>query len=117
MKSLWTGWICFLLLSVGLADAGAQTGPRPLRIGAVVDGPWERNVELYQALDGILRDVLGARVDVRILDGRMQEGDWTLAGVRAVDDRLLARPDVDMIIAMGVIASHDLATRGPLPKP
>ncbi len=110
-------WIGLFLLVIGTVQAPAQGGARPLRIGAVVDGPWERNRELYQVLEGTLHEVLGTSVDVRIVGGRMQEGDWTLAGIRRLDDRLLADPGVDLIIGMGVIVSQDLATRGPLTKP
>lgn len=117
MTFIRTSWIAAFLLLIAAAQVAAQGSSRQLRIGAIVDGPWERNDELYQVLEGALHEVLGKSVDVRIVQGKMQEGDWTLAGIRRLNDRLLADNDVDLIVAMGVIASQDLATRGPLPKP
>lgn len=117
MKTLRIVWAYLTLVLFVGSNLSGQTPVRPLRIAAVVDGPWERNSEIYQALNGILREVLSSRTDVRIVNDRMQEGDWTLSGVRKLNSRLLADPGVDLIVAMGVIASHDLATRGPLPKP
>ena len=117
MKTLHIVWFALALLAIVDNSTSGQTAGRPLRIGAVVDGPWERNGEIYQALDGLLREVLGNSVALHIVEGRMLEGDWTLAGIRKLDDRLLADPGVDLIIGMGVIVSNDLAKRGPLPKP
>src|SRR5512140_50550 len=117
MKHLWIVRAGLALLLLWAMNAPGQTAGHPLRIALVVDGPWERNGEIFQAFDGILHEVLGSGVDVRIVDGRMQEADWTLAGVRKLNTRLLVDPGVDLIVAMGVIASQDLATRGSLPKP
>ncbi len=91
--------------------------PRQVRIAVVADGPWERNVEMQELLARSISDVFGKDAPVAIDPGKVRVGDWTLAGVRAINDRLLADPDVDMILGMGLIASQDLATRGALPKP
>ena len=37
--------------------------------------------------------------------------------MEAVIDRLLADPEVDLLLALGVLSSNELALRGPLPKP
>ncbi len=103
--------------------AGAATAahgmplPRQVRIAVVSDGPWERNGEMKELLDRSIMEVFGKEAAVAIDPGKIFVGDWTLAGIRAINNRLLADPDVDMILGMGLIASQDLATRGPLPKP
>ncbi len=112
--------LLFLLLLA--APPSLSAGPsaplhRPLRIAAVADGPWERNQEFYFLLKGILNEVLGGQTPVTFYGNAMLEADWTLPGVRRINDRLLADTSVDMILGMGVLTSHDLATRGPLPKP
>lgn len=94
----------------------AQT-PRSLRIAVVGDGPWERNEEMRMLIEKGIREVVGRDAPVSFPPGKYLIGDWTLAGVHAIDDRLLADPEVDMVLGMGLIASQDLATRGPLPKP
>jgi outer membrane protein TolC/ABC-type uncharacterized transport system substrate-binding protein len=101
----------------GAAPAGGAAPPvKQVRIAMVFDGPWERNADMKQLLDRSLSDVFGKEAAVAIDPAKVLVGDWTLAGVHAINNRLLADPDVDLILGMGVIASQDLATRGPLPK-
>jgi len=88
---------------------------KPLRIGIIVDGPWERNNDMRDLLQNVIREVLGKEKAVDFPPGSFLVGDWTLAGVRALDSRLLADPEIDMVLGMGLISSQDLATRGPLP--
>lgn len=112
-----------VLLALAAALAGTATCARMLplirqvRIAVVADGPWERNGEMTALLARSMSDVLGKDAPVAIDAAKVCVGDWTLAGVRAINDRLLSDPDVDMILGMGVISSQDLATRGPLSKP
>jgi outer membrane protein len=101
---------------VGVSPAFGQAS-KPLRIGIVVDGPWERNDFLRDLLHSEIREVLGKEKPVEFPQGSFLIGDWTLAGVRALDNRLLADPGIDMVLGMGLICSQDLATRGALGKP
>jgi outer membrane protein TolC len=98
------------------SHAVGQT-PKTLRIGIVVDGPWERNEALRGLLQTEIREVLGKERPVEFPEGSFLVGDWTSNGVRALDSRLLADPEINMVLGMGLITSQDLATRGPLPKP
>ena len=61
--------------------------------------------------------MLEEQFDVRFPQEKRQEADWTATGVQEVIDRLLADPEVDLLLALGVLSSNDLARRGPLPKP
>ncbi|HEX9006007.1 MAG TPA: hypothetical protein VF889_01840, partial [Bacteroidota bacterium] len=109
-----------LLLFVAPPSLSAAPAPslhRPLRIAVVADGPWERNQEFFPLLREVLNEVLGEQVPVTFYGNAMLEADWTLAGVKRINDRLLADTAADLILGMGVLSSHDLATRGPLPKP
>ncbi|RPH75338.1 MAG: hypothetical protein EHM80_16390, partial [Nitrospiraceae bacterium] len=107
-----------LLLLFSTAIEGYAVIPRrPVRVALVADGPWDRNGEVLEMLNKSIHDVFGTTPAVVVAPGYLFTGDWTLAGVRAVNDLLLADTTVDMILAFGVIASHDIATRGPLPKP
>ncbi len=115
-------FLCALIFTIpaagpGILAQGDSAGVRTLRIALVADGRWEGNDEVFRQLQTSLREVLGNRVEVTFTGGGVIEGDWTLAAIHAINDRLLRDPGVDMVLGMGVIASHDLATRGPLPKP
>jgi outer membrane protein TolC/ABC-type uncharacterized transport system substrate-binding protein len=108
------------LLAVLLPGVGERTAAQPvrsLRIAIVADGPWERNESIRDLLQKGIREVVGKDAPVTFPREKFVVGDWTLAGVHAINDRLLADPGVDLVLGMGVIASQDLATRGPLPKP
>jgi outer membrane protein len=110
-----------LTVLIGLVQPsfGQTTGlsGKPFRIGVVVDGPWERNEELSSLLISGILEVTGKGASVEFPPEAFLVGDWTLAGVRTLNDRLLKDPKVDLVLGMGLIASQDLATRGPLPKP
>lgn len=108
-----------LLLSAGSLEGNlaAAQASRPVRIGIVVDGPWERNDDLRDLLQREIREVLGKERAVEFPDNAFLVGTWTLAGVHALNSRLLADPGIDMVLGMGLMTSQDLATRGALPKP
>jgi len=88
-----------------------------LRIGVVFDGAWERNQEISALLQKEIAEVMAGEINLQFPPDKTLAGDWTLAGVKKLNDRLLADPAVDLIIGFGVFASQDLAQRGPLPKP
>ncbi len=88
-----------------------------VRIATVVDGPWARNAEVRALFEREVRDVLRSDFTVEFADAVQQEADWTLAGVRAAIDGLLADSTVDLVITLGVIASVDVARRDSLSKP
>jgi len=113
-------FLAVLLLACAWCIGGSPAvgqASKPLRIGIVVDGPWERNDFLRDLLHSEIREVLGKDKPVEFPQGSFLIGDWTLAGVRALDSRLLADPGIDMFLGMGLICSQDLATRGALVKP
>jgi outer membrane protein len=91
--------------------------PKPVRIGVTIDGPWERNQEILDLLQKGLKEVLENVAPVEFPPGAILVGDWTLPGVRKINDRLLADPGVDLLLGLGLITSQDLCTRGSLPKP
>lgn len=110
--------VLLALLALVLSGPGAAAqSSRSLRIAIVTDGPWERNESIRDLLQKGIREVVGKDAPVSFPRDKFYVGDWTLRGARAINDRVLADPDVDMVLGMGLIASHDLATRGPLPKP
>jgi outer membrane protein TolC len=54
---------------------------------------------------------------VQFLEDKRIQGDWTVKSVRSALDRLLSDPEVDLIVALGLIISHEVAARGDLSKP
>ena len=88
-----------------------------VRIGFVLDGPWERNSEIVEIFQREIHALTEGEFDVRFPSGLLETADWSAAGVGNAVSRLLEDPQADLIITLGVLASNDAARRGPLPKP
>jgi outer membrane protein TolC len=88
-----------------------------IRVGTVVDGLWQRNQEIRELIHDEILNLTRGEFDVRFPEEKFLSGNWSLSGIRNALDILLADPDVDFVLAMGVVASASVSTRGPLPKP
>ena len=105
------------------ADSIAQTGarpasaPMPVRIGVVQDGPTGREMFPPELIEQEAREVLGADLPLVLPADKRFTGDWTNGGVSAALDRALADRSVDIVLTLGVLASHEAAHRATLAKP
>jgi osmotically-inducible protein OsmY len=88
-----------------------------LRIGTVWDGPWDRDQQIRAIFEEQITKALGTTHDVYFPSEKRLRGDWTRKGVRGAVDRLMADPEVDYILAMGMLSSAEVGTRPYLPKP
>jgi outer membrane protein TolC len=102
-----------VILAPGAAVAAASS----VTIGIVADGPQERAMLRRDFILAEARNVLGTTLDIRIPDEKRLEGGWTREGIRRALDRLLADPEVDVVLALGLVASYEAAHRETLPKP
>jgi outer membrane protein TolC len=100
-----------------LAPGPAMAAASSVTIGIVADGPQERAMLRRDFILAEARNVLGTTLDIRIPDEKRLEGGWTREGIRAALDRLLADPEVDVVLALGLVASYEAAHRETLPKP
>ncbi len=111
----------FLVLAVlGILGTAFPQSPKSqpvIHIGIVMDGYWELNERYLSLLKKEILDLTSGEFDVRFPEDKLIVSDWTAGGVGSDMDRLLADNRVDMIIALGIIASHDVALRGILSKP
>ena len=105
--------IAFLCLTVF-----AHTGQPPVvRVGIVIDGPWERNDELRKLFEKEILDLTAGEFDVRFPADKLLQGDWTLDGVKAAIDKLLADPEIDFLLTLSPVASTYACRIDELPKP
>jgi outer membrane protein TolC/ABC-type uncharacterized transport system substrate-binding protein len=88
-----------------------------VRIGIVMDGYWERNEEYLILFRSEILGLTQGEFDVQFPKEKLIQADWTEESVKSAMDTLLVDPQVDLILAMGIIASHDVANRGSLSKP
>jgi len=105
------------LVAAFLCTAARAAPPPVVRMGVVVDGPWSGNDAAEAMFQEEILALAEGEFDVRFEPDKTIVSDWTVAGVRAALDRLLADGDVDMVLALGVLASNDACRRRDLPKP
>src|SRR5262245_40419908 len=103
-----------LLLSA--LTCGAQEVER-IRVGIVSDGPTDRDIFPVAMLEREAKNVLGTDVAIVFPTEGHYTGDWSLAGVERALDRALADSEIDVVLTIGVLASHQAAHRERLAKP
>ncbi|MCA9751445.1 MAG: hypothetical protein KC591_04590, partial [Gemmatimonadetes bacterium] len=106
-----------LVLVSGSVFLGPTFAADATQVVAVVDGPWERNDAILAIFRTELVGLLGDEFGVTLDDADVRVADWTVAGIRRTLDAAFADPDVDVVIALGVIASGEMVRRTSFPKP
>lgn len=106
-----------------LAVTTAAQEPQPsselpvVRFGVVIDGTWERTAEVERVFQGELLELLRGEFDPRFPEGARRVGDWSVEAVDRAFDQLLADETIDVVLAMGIIASDRALRRRDLEKP
>jgi outer membrane protein TolC/ABC-type uncharacterized transport system substrate-binding protein len=100
----------------GLA-ATAATAAERIVVGIVTDGPAVREPLPIDQLIEETRAVLGEDLQVEMPARLRRDGGWSIAGINGALDALLADPEVDVIVTMGLISSNQAARRTELPRP
>lgn len=106
-----------LIATLCLAVAPLAAQPRTVRIGMIIDGPLRRGEQIVPLFRSEITTLLAGEFDAEFPESKTVVCDLTAPGVRQALDRQLADPQVDLILLLGGIASHEVAKRGPLPKP
>lgn len=109
-------FITLLFMMFGLVvPAGAQN---PIvHAGVILDGRSGRVAAMQQELQKQITEFFSGEYDIRFTPENTVDGAWTAAGVRAAVERMLADQDVDLILALGLISSNEMALRRNLSKP
>lgn len=114
--------ILFLIFILNITPLIFSTSPvfaqkRSVTVGVVIDGPWENNDAIRKmAIDEILA-LTEKEFDVHFPESKQIIADWTLPGIHAAIKKELQDPQVDVVLAMGVIVSSEIARLGPFSKP
>jgi outer membrane protein TolC len=94
----------------------SQTLP-VVRIAIIADGPWENNEPIRRMFEDEITEIAEGEFDVQFPTEMFVEGDWTIEGVRQHIDRLLRDPQVDLLLALGVLSSQYVTHLEALSKP
>ena len=115
------GVLCLLAsltLAAPVAPARAQiTACAPCVIGVVLDSRWEWHAETLAAVESAVVELTAPRFDVVLPAAKRRAGDSTLAGARAAVEASLADPGVDLVLAVGPLATTSAGRRDSLLKP
>jgi len=114
-----------IMLAVGLGlallpppAAGFQERQLPMvTIGVVTDGPYQHRTGQTELLLQEIELLVSQDFEVLMPAGKRLEGDFTAASIGAAIDQLLADPVVDLVVALGPVASHLAVQYRDLPKP
>ena len=85
-------------------------------VGVVLDGPGDSAPRLAAYREEIVR-LLAAEHDVRFPPDKTLMGDWTNGSAGSSLERLLLDPEVDVVLALGVLSSNAAARLPAPPKP
>ena len=88
-----------------------------VHVGIVWDGPSDVVPEMRQIIRKEIHELTNREFDVRFPDEFELDGGWSVTGVNHAIDRLLAQPRVNLVLAFGILASHEISKRKALPKP
>ncbi|MCG8616274.1 MAG: TolC family protein [Desulfobacterales bacterium] len=105
------GVVCLVLF------AGVAVQAKSFRIGTVSDGISERfpgTLELVK--EEIINLTRGAH-PVVFPENSQLSGNWDKEGVNRALDALLSSRNVDLVITLGVVSTHEVCRRNKLPKP
>lgn len=110
----------FLLLVTFFTTEGTSYGgrnPSVVRIGTVADGPSALMPELRSLITREIQDLTRGEYEVRFPPALQLQGNWSSKDIRQGIDHLLSDRQVDLVIALGVIASNEVSHRRTLSKP
>jgi outer membrane protein len=111
-------WLAVLVWGAGSALAAVPARPDTRIVVAVLtDGPTERDPLPVSLLLQEASAVLGEDTRVEMPERLRRNGGWTIPGINAALDAVLADPEVDVVVAIGLIASNQAARRASLSKP
>ena len=119
MKTYLHSTLCFLtLLPCVLQQDRLKAAQLPeIRVGFIIDGPWEGNEETLRITQEEILALTQGEFDVRFPPEMSVEADWTVPGIEAAIDRLLKNPVLDVLVTWGLITSDIICRRESFPKP
>jgi len=104
-------------LSPSLAQEQPEFNVPKVNIAIAFDGPARVNTLFRSIVEKEIKSLMAGQVEIVFVRHPQLTGQWTMESIRAVNDRLLSDPNVDIIVSLGILAAHDLCHRKNLSKP
>ena len=113
LRSVWLWGLAAWTAAFALPAAADDV----VHFGVVFDGEAPATRTLFNQVKQEIMTLTEGEFDVRFDDDDVLTGDWTADSVNASIEVLLKDPEVDMVLALGPLASHTFCCREVLPKP
>lgn len=90
---------------------------RTLRVGVVTDGRTDNTSALLNVIGEEVIKLVPETDSVVFAEALIKDGEWNIAVINAAIDNLMQTRDADVILALGPVSSHMIASRKVLAKP
>ena len=104
------------MVSMWIPDAWSARKLPVVRIGIVKDGPPFRLPDITPLVKEEILKLTSGEFDVRFPEAKSIEGNWEKAEIEQAVDKLLADPEVDLIITLGYSGTNYVCHKEKLPK-
>ena len=104
-------------LASGLGEVWASGELPAVRIGIVSDGPREREHDFVTRFRREVESAAAGSHAVEFPADATVDGAWSPEGIAAMVDEMLGRPDLDLLVVVGVGAAAEVCNRQELPVP
>ncbi len=108
---------CGAALLAILSGIPAAAQMSTVRVGTVLDGAADRELAFREAVRKESIRLLGGRHDVSFPPEKQMVGNWTAETSRRHLSALLADPEVDAVLVLGIVGASQAARAADLPKP
>ena len=109
--------ILLLIAAMWIPDAWSARKLPVVRIGIVKDGPPGRLQDITPLVKEEILRLTSGEFDVRFPKAKSIEANWERGEIERSVDKLLADPEVDLLITLGYLATNYVCHKGKLPKP
>jgi outer membrane protein TolC len=110
--------ITVIFLSVTYITIRHGYGSLPVvRIGIVTDGLWRVYPDAINVFKKEILELTSEEFDVKFPTDLTLDGNWKVTGINQAIDSLLSNKNVDIVIALGYLASNEVCKRRELIKP
>ncbi len=110
-------WFINLITSIVLFDSLESQNLPKVTIGVVLDGPWIIDQGVLRIFQHEIVDLTKGEFNVQFPEEKIIMAKQTKESVREGLRQLLSDPEVDLVLAGGVIASQEAALWENIPKP
>ena len=116
-RTQWISMVMMIFTLLASSTVSMAAAPPVARIGIVTDGPCVQCPELVTLFKKEIHDASALEFDIRFPADKTLDGNWTISGIRQAIDNLLASPEIDLVITLGLVSSNEICKRRNFKKP